>query len=161
MTEQWDFTLADFPEIARQYLVSGTDVTPTAMVYAPCCQRRTPADTVIDVRAVKGTIVAGGGIFPPQDHDWLCDGCQHRMVLDRRNAWTRSALLEARNAPASLVAIHRAWEWTEDAVRAEHRRLENRPDDERAIRPGDIHAQITEQIHALHRRQSEEQAYAE
>lgn len=66
-------------------------------VIAPCCGRKTPADTVLDVRAVAGTIVRG------VDHDWLCDGCSSRLVRDPANDWTQSKLMERCGAKPETV----------------------------------------------------------
>lgn len=110
--EQWSFTINDFPDLCRPYLVdpSSDPSVGTSEIYAPCCKRKTPADTVVDVRAIEGTVVSGGGAFEPRDHDWLCDGCLHRLYADPTNEWTKSKMLEARGAPAALVHRHRAEE---------------------------------------------------
>lgn len=115
----WQKTLADYPELMRQYWADGEprenldgieisktfDATKSAtMVHAPCCGRRTAAFTVIDVRSIPGTIVRAGGWRHAQDHDWLCDGCRSRMIADKSNDWTLSKLLEEQGAP--LVAVH-------------------------------------------------------
>jgi hypothetical protein len=64
-------------------------------VFAPCCGRLTAADAVLDVRGVRGTVVSGGGHRHPVDHDWLCDGCQFRLVHDPKNTWTAATLHKA------------------------------------------------------------------
>ncbi len=56
-------------------------------IITPCCGRRTDCDSVVDVRAVANI-----------PHDWLCDGCQHRLAADKRNTWTRSRFARATGA---------------------------------------------------------------
>lgn len=90
-------TLASFPDLVRQVLVH-EDSDPTCghiEVYAPCCGRRTAADSILDVRDVPTTIVRGGNFLPPRDHGWLCDGCRQLLYIDPSNEWTRSRLYSA------------------------------------------------------------------
>jgi hypothetical protein len=89
------------------------------MVVAPCCGRRTAADTVLDVRDVPGTVVRGGGHQPAAEHDWLCDACRGRLIADPSNDWTRSALMSACGAPVDMVREHRARELADDRRRAD------------------------------------------
>jgi len=110
----WSRTLADEPELMRRFWADAKrgkvfDASnPSTMVLAPCCGRRTPADTVIDCRAIPGTIVRGGNWQEEKDHDWLCDGCVHILYRDPAKGWPRWKLLEARGAPAAHVQEHRA-----------------------------------------------------
>jgi hypothetical protein len=115
-------SLADFPDVAAQFAAHDepTLAGHVQFVHAPCCGRFTAADTILDVRAVPGTIVAGGGVRPLANHDWLCCGCQDRMIHDVRNAWTRSMLLSACGAPPNDVREHRARELAEDAARTDY-----------------------------------------
>jgi hypothetical protein len=100
------------------------------MVTAPCCGRRTAADTILDLRAVPGTVVRAGGHGSPVDHDWLCDGCWNRLVADPRNTWTRSRLMSACGAPPDMVREHYARERAEEMARADCRAgRDHRPED--------------------------------
>lgn len=104
-------TIADFPEIAAPLLVyPERPFTATSLVRCPCCGRRVTADSVVDVRAVPGTVIRGGGHRAPQDHDWLCDGGLHLVYHHQPNGWTRSKLYRALGAPAAVVREHRARE---------------------------------------------------
>lgn len=106
-------TLADVPAIASGFAVHAEPPEPGCVlfVFAPCCGRRTAADTVFDVRAVSGTIVSGGGTTAPMDHDWLCDGCRQRLeAAAATNGWTASRFLEACGADPVTVRQHRIGE---------------------------------------------------
>lgn len=159
MPAQWSFTLADYPDLVRPLLVKpGSDPTrSTALVFAPCCGRRTPADTIVDVRAIPDTVVRGGGTGEPKDHGWLCDGCLDRLYRDPKNDWTLSKMLEARGAPAVLVNEHKAREWMAQAEREHHKRDVVRTF-ESGFRPDDTYGQLKEQIEILHRRAAETEA---
>lgn len=121
----WSKTLADEPELMRRFWADAErgktfDATKsTTMVFAPCCGRRTAADTVIDCRSIQGTIVRGANVRPAADHDWLCDGCVHILYRDQGNDWTLSKMLIARGAPSALVDEHRLRELVEADARAE------------------------------------------
>ena len=82
----------------------------TYSVTAPCCGRRTAADSVLDTRAVPGTVVRGA------DQPWLCDACWTRMV--RRGGWRRSDLWGALGAPADVVEEHRIRERMAERIQA-------------------------------------------
>lgn len=115
-------TLADFPAIAEPLRLHRDEPWDSArvwMVVAPCCGRRTAADTVVDVRDVSGTVVRAGGHQAPRDHAWLCDGCVHRLFADPHNAWTRSTLLSACGAPPERVREHHARELADAAAQAD------------------------------------------
>lgn len=103
-------TLADFPDVARSLAVHpGDEPEPGCILFvvAPCCGRRTAADTVFDVRGVSGTVVSGGGIAAPRDHDWLCDGCRQRLTAAAAtNGWTASRFLSACGAHPDTVRQH-------------------------------------------------------
>lgn len=92
----------------------------TTPVRSPCCGRRTPADTVLDCRHIKGTVARGGNVRPAKDHDWLCDGCVHLLWRDPSNAWTPSTLFDAMGAPDAIVVHHRARELAREKERADH-----------------------------------------
>lgn len=101
-------TLADFPELARMHAVHPEEPEPDCVcfVVAPCCGRRTPADTVFDVRHVPGTIVSSG-VAAPRDHDWLCDACRWRLCASAAtNGWTASRFLSACGAAPETVRAH-------------------------------------------------------
>ncbi len=68
-------------------------------VKAPCCGRRTDSDSVLDVRMVSGI-----------DHEFLCDGCQYRLIADKQNDWTRSRLARAAGLGWPEIREHRARE---------------------------------------------------
>lgn len=132
----WPPTLADAPGLLRAMQAEPhMPVTPglVTVVRAPCCGRRTAAHTVIDVRAVAGTVVRGGGVREPVDHDWLCDGCVHRLYADQTNPWTPSKLYSALGAPPDAVRFLRARELASEAATADHRA--GRPH-----RPNEAHA---------------------
>jgi hypothetical protein len=139
-------TLADFPAIVAQLLVQPDEddpTLPTAMIKAPCCGRHTTAESVIDVRNVPNTVVRAGGIYEPNDHDWLCDGCQFRLIADETNDWTSSKLLEACGAPAQTVNEHVVREWETTAQLETFARQE-------AFEPEVIRGQLEEQVTRLH-----------
>jgi hypothetical protein len=151
---QWDFTLADFPEIAVRYLVwPRGGCYRTALVYAPCCGRRTPADTVMDLRAVPNTHVRAAGKRPLADLDFACDGCVSRLLRDPSNPWTRSALLSAIGAPAAVVADHLIRERTDAAYRALWAQGQTRDS-------ANLLAAITTQVHAEQRAAAEAEAWS-
>lgn len=113
-------------------LISPTDdpTIPWVEVYAPCCGRRTAADSILDVRAVPGTVVRGGGHQAPRDHEWLCDGCRQRLYADRGNDWTRSRLYSAVGSDPDHVRFLYARELAELVAMLDHRhdrRNEHRP----------------------------------
>jgi hypothetical protein len=102
-------TLADFPEIALALTAHDALLEPDCILFvvAPCCGRVTAADTIFDVRHVAGTIVSGGGVAPPIDHDWLCDGCRQRLEANAAtNGWTASRFLAACGADPVTVRGH-------------------------------------------------------
>jgi hypothetical protein len=154
--KQWDFTLADFPDMMRACVADKREhsdpLCSSTLVIAPCCGRKTPADTVLDVRTISGTVVRGGGHQEPRDHEWLCDGCVHILYRDPSNPWTPSSLLEARGAPAALVHEHRA---REDA----HERMQADFAADRSHEPGKALAEARARIVEAHRRRSLEEAY--
>ena len=101
-------TLADFPEIAATFAAHKEPPEPGCVLFviAPCCGRRTAADTVFDVRGVPGTVVSGG-VAVAKDHDWLCDGCRWRLVAAAAsNGWTHSRFLAACGAHPDTVRQH-------------------------------------------------------
>lgn len=119
-------TLADFPEIAAPLAVHAAEPGCILFVYAPCCGRVTAADTVFDVRGVPGTIVGGGGVRPPVDHDWLCDGCRWRLIAQAAaNGWTASRFLSACGAHPDTVRAHYLGEQAALAEQLDHQ--QNRP----------------------------------
>lgn len=119
-------TLADYPELMfkhrakrEPWAVFDPECRMTAVI-APCCGRITPAATILDVRHIKGTKVRGGGHRPATDHDWLCDGCSHRMIVDESNDWTMSTLLERCGASEQVVLHHRTREHARKLEREDH-----------------------------------------
>jgi hypothetical protein len=149
------FHVSDYPDLVELWRCDGSDglgpqpeISEDTDIFAPCCGRRVIACAVADVRGIKGTIVAGGGVRPPIDHDWLCDGCRHRLFLDATNDWTESKLLEARGAPILMVHWHRAEEWRAEMVQQCSRRGETH-------NPQEFHELAMEQITLIHRRDSE------
>ena len=79
-------------------------------INAPCCGRRTDPDSVLDIRMISAI-----------DHDFLCDGCRHRLVADKRNGWTHSRLARAAGLGWPEVREHRIRE-----LMAERMQLEGR-----------------------------------
>ena len=77
---------------------------------APCCGRKTDQDCVLDVRMVPGIA-----------HDFLCDACQHRLIADKQNEWTRSKLARAAGLGWAEVREHRIRELMTDEIRLKGR----------------------------------------
>ena len=103
--------LFDDPLVLAEYLVfPEIEARPSSSVLAPCCGRKTSADTVVDVRAVLNTVVRAGGYREATDHDWLCDGCRTRLIRDRANGWTPSRFARATGEPWEVVKDLRARE---------------------------------------------------
>jgi hypothetical protein len=153
------FHVSDYPDLIRLWRCDRDDdplspqpeISEDTDIFAPCCGRRVIACAVADVRGIKGTVVSGGGVRPAIDHDWLCDGCRHRLFLDPTNDWTESKLLEARGAPAQMVQWHRAEEWRLEMVNQCGRRGETHY-------PQEFYDLAIEQITLLHHRAAEAQA---
>jgi len=125
-------TLASFPALVAPCLVfeNGDPTCSHVEVIAPCCGRKTAADSILDVRDAPGTVVAGGGHLPPKDHDWLCDGCRHRLYADPSNDWTRSRLYSAVGSDPEHVRMLHARELADQAAYWDHaHRGEHRPGD--------------------------------
>jgi hypothetical protein len=97
-------SLAHYPELVAPLRVHPEPIESGCLVevYAPCCGRRTFADSILDVRAVPNTIVQGAH-QPAQDHDWLCHDCRWRLYVDPANDWTPSRLCSAVGAAADVV----------------------------------------------------------
>jgi hypothetical protein len=114
-------SLADFPTLAAAHAFHADPVEEGCVMFviAPCCGRRTAADTVFDVRGVPGTVVSGG-VAPPEDHDWLCDGCRWRLIADASNDWTASAFLAACGARPDTVRAHYLAEIADMVEQADH-----------------------------------------
>lgn len=127
----WGKTLAHAPDRMRELRVfQDVPFDPTLSnteVFAPCCGRRCAADCVVDVRDIPGTIVRGGNRREAQDHDWLCDGCLFLLYADPSSDWTKSMLMEARGAPAALVAEVRTEEVARERIRLLPARVEFDP----------------------------------
>lgn len=115
-------TLADDLTVAARYAVHGAPPAAGCLmeVYAPCCGRRTMADAVLDVRRVPGTVVRAAGVRAPADHDWLCDGCRHRLYADDLNGWTPSRLHSAVGVHPDLVRAMYAHELAEHVETLNH-----------------------------------------
>ena len=99
---------ADPNALARSLVRGATGTAPT--IIAPCCGRRTDPDSVLDVRMVPGIT-----------HDFLCDGCRHRLVADERNGWTHSRLARAAGLGWPEVREHRIRELMVEEMRRDGR----------------------------------------
>lgn len=145
----WPLTLADDSAECRRLLVlphlhpEDEPIPRPARVRAPCCGRKTAADTVIDLRGITGTVLRGGNRNDARDHEWACDGCIE-LLLHQGPAgkgsppeWSRSALARELGAPASVIREYRAREIAEEAINRGHREDEQRPDNQRrGVDPG-------------------------
>lgn len=110
-------TLADVPELMRALAVhpDGFDATIRhSEVWAPCCARKTPADTIVSLLDLR-TEIRGGNFLPKRDLDWACDGCRHLLILDKSNGWTWSNLFTALGADDESVRHYLAKEVEEEA----------------------------------------------
>lgn len=114
----WPVTLADQPALMEKLAVHQRDefgggvfdaTCSTTMVFAPCCGRKTAADTVVSLKGFK-TEIRAGNHRPKKDLDWACDGCLHLLIADQSNGWTWSKLFRALGAPADVIRFHRAQE---------------------------------------------------
>lgn len=112
----WPVTLADRPGLMLEYWARAGDpnaefdpTLSTTLVFAPCCGRRTPADTVVSLEGLV-TEIRGGNFRPKANLDWACDGCRHLLILDESNDWTWSKLYRALDAPAEVIRHERARE---------------------------------------------------
>lgn len=126
----WPVTLADRPLLMRQYWVHankpGAVFDPTlstTRVFAPCCGRKTPADTVVSLEGLV-TEIKGGNYRPKANLDWACDGCRHLLIADQSNGWTWAKLFHALGAPASAIRYERAKELVREEERAASDRKE-------------------------------------
>lgn len=120
MSTAWPRTLADDPEEMRRFAVHPEAFDPsltTTPVSAPCCGRRTVADTVVSLHGLE-TEISAGNHQPKRNHDWACDGCLHLLVLDPANDWTRAKLARALGAPHNVIRHERALELVHQAERA-------------------------------------------
>lgn len=114
---KWPITLADRSALMRELAVHKTNFDPSCghtLVWAPCCGRRTPADTIVSLHGLRTEIRAGNHL-PKRDHDWACDGCLHLLVLDDSNGWSWSNLFAALGAPDHIVRHHLAQEIEREA----------------------------------------------
>lgn len=112
-------SLADDQELMEAFAVHPETFDPAiphTMVYAPCCGRRTPADTIAFLGGLS-TEIRAGGLFPKADLDWACDGCLHILVNDESNGWTWSNLYAALGASPERIRFHVAREVELDAQR--------------------------------------------
>lgn len=133
----WPVTLADRPALMQRYYVRAKEAPDTfdpslrtTFVFAPCCGRRTPADTVVSLAGLN-TPICGGNRLPKTNLDWACDGCRHLLILDTSNGWTWSKLYRALGAPAEVVRRERARELVRVAEQtAKIARVAFRPGDE-------------------------------
>lgn len=110
-------TLADRPELMRALAVRPEAFDPTCSltpVWAPCCGRKTPADTIISLEGLT-TEIRGGNHLPKQNLNWACDGCRHLLILDESNGWTWSNLFAALGAPDHIVRHYLAREIEQEA----------------------------------------------
>lgn len=122
----WPITLVDRPALMKQlaadpdHFASACTTTP---VWAPCCGRKTAADTVVSLAGLK-TEISGGNHQPKRDHDWACDGCLHLLVADQSNGWTWSNLFNALGAPDDVLRHYVAVEACREANLAASKRGE-------------------------------------
>lgn len=129
----WPTTLGDDPKLMEQYAVDqeGFDATCAhTQVFAPCCHRRTPADTVVSLKGLQ-TEIRAGNILPKQDLEWACDGCLHLLILDKSNGWTWSNLYTALGAPDDVIRHYLSLEVLDEYRADANARKE-------AFNPGDI-----------------------
>lgn len=142
----WPVTLADRPLLMRRFwaregeedAVFDSSLS-TTLVFAPCCGRRTPADTVVSLSGLV-TEIRGGNIRPKANLDWACDGCRHLLILDQSNSWTWSKLFRALGAPAEVVRHERAREIQQDAEQIAHATDALRPDSQKTgFNPGEAY----------------------
>ena len=130
----WPITLADRPAMMLSLAVHPDHVDPArshTLVWAPCCGRRTPADTIVSLQGLT-TEIRGGNYLPKRDHDWACDACLHLLIADQSNGWTWSNLFTALGAPDAVVRHHLALEVLKEAERDASRRME-------WLKPGEIY----------------------
>lgn len=116
----WPVTLADRPEMVAALAVHRQGLDPScrhSMVKAPCCGRRSPADTIVSLRGLK-TEIRGGNHRRKEDLEWACDGCLHLLIADQSNGWTWSKLFHALGAPHEVIRHHRARELALEQERA-------------------------------------------
>ena len=57
---------------------------PVSWVAAPCCRGKVRADEILDLRASEAIALDG-----------VCPTCEHRIVADPGNPWTRASLHQA------------------------------------------------------------------
>lgn len=123
----WPHVMAHEPDEVRARLVHPVEHfdpdCPHTLVYAPCCGRRMPADAILDLHDVPGTVVAGGNHRPPQDHDWLCTDCMGILLADPVSGWTRPSLFAAMGAPDDVLRHELARLITDREELAHHKRM--------------------------------------
>lgn len=87
-------------------------VRPSMTVRAPCCGRKTPADTVLDLRGVSGTVFrpTRGPRRAAVDQPWACDACRTALTRQPGGAWPASRLWQVLGAPAHMVKDNEARE---------------------------------------------------
>lgn len=113
----WPTTLADHPEMMKAMTVhpEAFDATArTTMVWAPCCARRTAADTVVSLAGLE-TLISAGNFRPKADLEWACDGCLNLLIADRSNGWTWGNLFNALGAPDEVLRHYVAIEACKEA----------------------------------------------
>ena len=116
-------TLFDDPMVLLRYVChkGQAEYRATSSVFAPCCNRRTSADAVRDVRAIPNTAVSPGRKGVGTDQDWLCDACSSRMIRDGRRKRIRAIRTGRKipnnvwTAPKYARAIGEPWEVIRDA----------------------------------------------
>lgn len=136
-------TLAQRPDLMRRLAARPEtfDVSCAhTMVYAPCCGRKTPADTVVSLEGLK-TEIRGGNHLPKRDHDWACDGCLHLLIHDEENGWTWSNLFATLGAPDVAIRHYLALEVLGEAEREAGKKRE-------WIKPGEIYEAAYEHLPA-------------
>lgn len=142
----WPTTLADRPLLMRQYWAREGEenavfdpTLSTTLVFAPCCGRRTPADTVVSLEGLV-TEIRGGNTRPKANLDWACDGCRHLLIADLSNDWTWSKLFRALDAPAEVIRHERARELQREAEQKSNDDNARLPSmDRTAFKPGEAY----------------------
>lgn len=122
----WPITVADRPDLMELWTVHPDDFDPTVrgtMIKAPCCGRKTAADTVVSLEGLV-TEIKGGNVRPKQDLDWACDGCLNILIADPTNGWTWSNLYNALGAPDDVLRHYVAQEAMKEAERDTNTRKE-------------------------------------
>jgi hypothetical protein len=118
--------MADFPDFMEAFAVHHEVFDPTVrhtQVFAPCCRRKTAADSVVYLGELR-TEIRAGNIMPKEDLDWACDACLNLLIADGANGWTWSNLYTALGAPDEVVRHELSLEVLKEAEQAASRQKE-------------------------------------